>query len=131
MPRLRALTLLALFVVNQAACTSWQVPKVTPEEYAKQSSGDAIRITPKDGQGNSQRTVVLTRVYFARDTVFGSDPQGHRIAFSLHQVAGLEVRRADGVATGFLLVALAASITAGVAGMKAFGDALSCISICN
>ena len=44
MPRVRAFVLLSLFVVNQAACYSWQVPKVRPQEYAAQHTDSAAYV---------------------------------------------------------------------------------------
>ena len=130
MPRLRALILLALFVVNQAACTSWQAPKVTPQEYATHPPGGTVRVTPKDPQGNPQRSVVLTGARFARDSVTGRDHKNRRIAFSLQQVAAIEVRRPDDGATGLLLVGVAALIAGGVVVAIGVGNSLSCILSC-
>lgn len=104
MPRLRALVLLGLFLVNQAACTSWQVPKVTPQHYVEQRPGTKIRITPKNGPGKPQHSVVLREVYFARDSVFGRDPKGQPLAYGLPQVVPIEVHGANGGRTALLLV---------------------------
>jgi len=104
MPRLRALVLLGLFLVNHVACTSWQLPKVTPQHYVEQRPGTKVRITPKDELGKPQRTVVLREVYFARDSVFGRDPKGQPLAYSLPQVAPIEVHGANRGRTTLLLV---------------------------
>ena len=108
MPRLRALVLLGVFVVNQAACTSWQVPKVTPQEYAAQHPGARIRLTPKDEHGgwSTDAGVVLTEVRFSVDSVFGRNPKGKPVAFSLQQVAVVEVRAKDGVRTGLAVLGI-------------------------
>ena len=126
MPRIRALVLLGLFLVNQAACTSWQVPKVTPQEYAAQHRDSTVafvidgqqtykqrsdprkmRFTLKDEQGQ----VALTGVRFSEDSVFGQNPYtGQPIAFSLQRVRAMEVRRVNGVATGPLVAAIVVPI---------------------
>ena len=113
MPRVRALFLLGLFVVNQAACTSWQVPKVTPQEYVAQHPGKGIRVAQKDALGGN--TKVLWAVRFVGDSVFGQDETGQPVGYSLQQVATIEVRRVDGVLTGLLLLPIAALVFVGIA----------------
>ena len=148
MPRIRALVLLGLFLVNQAACTSWQVPKVTPQEYAAQHPDSTVtgaidgqptyeqrsdrmkmRITPKDEQGNPEDKVVLTGVRFSEDSVFGRDPRGQPIASSLRHVATFEVRGAAPGRTAFLLVACVGLIAAGVASVAAGLNGISQLHI--
>jgi len=109
MPRFRALFLLALFIVNQAACTSWQVPKVAPQESVAQKPEKKVRITVKDEQGgwNPRAGIVLTGVRFSTDSIFGHDPKGQPVAYSLRQVATIEVRQKDGLATALLVIGIA------------------------
>jgi len=106
MPRTRALVLLILFVVNQAACTSWQVPKVTPQEYVTKHPDKKVRVTPTNEYGgrNAKAGVVLTEVRFSGDSVLGRNPKGQPVAFSLQQVAVVEVRAKDGVRTGLAVL---------------------------
>ena len=115
MPRVRALVLLGLFLVNQAACTSWQVPKVTPQEYAAQHPDKKWRFTAKDDQGgwSTAAGVVLTEVRFSGDSVFGRNPNGQPVAYSLSQVGVIEVRRVSAVRTT-LLVAWAFFVAWGI-----------------
>jgi hypothetical protein len=107
-PRTRAIFLLALFVANQAACTSWQVPKVTPQEYVAQHPDKKVRVTAKDEHGvwSTDAGVVLTEVRFSADSVFGRGPSGQPVAYSLSQVVTVEVRAKDGAATSLLVLAL-------------------------
>ena len=110
MPRIRALVLLGLFLVNQAACTSWRVPlNVTPQEYAAQHPDKEVRVTPKNEYGgrNTKAGVVLTEVRFSGDSVLGKNPHtGQPVAFSLQQVAAMEVRRVNGVRTVFAVLGI-------------------------
>ena len=112
MPRVRALFLLALFIVNQAGCTSWQVPKVTPQEYATQHPEKKVRVTAKDEQGgwDTKTGVVLTEVRFSGDSVLGRDPKGQPVAYSLNQVATIEVRAKDGVLTALAVIGIGVPI---------------------
>jgi hypothetical protein len=126
MPRIRALVLLGIFLVNQAACTSWQVSKVTPQEYVAQQPdstvafvtdgrptyelrGDPLkmRITLKTERGNPQGQVVLTGVRFSGDSVIGQNPHtGQPTAYSLRQVTTFEVRKVNGVRTVFAVLGI-------------------------
>lgn len=147
MPRLRALVLLGLFLMNQAACTSWQLPKVTPQEYAAQRPDSTatfvidgrpvydqpndrvkMRITLKDEQTSPPHKVVLTGVRFSADSVFGRDHTRQPIAYSLRQVAQYEVRGANGGLT--LLAGLGVVIlVGGVVGLVCSQSSSSCYSI--
>jgi hypothetical protein len=113
MPRVRALVLLGLFLVNQAACTSWQVPKVTPQEYVAQHPDKKVRVTQKDQHGgwSTDAGVVLTGVRFSGDSVFGRDKKGQPVAFSLQQLAVVEVRATDGMLTGLAVLGIGAVAT--------------------
>ena len=95
MPRVRAWFLLSLFVVNQAACYSWQTPKVTPQAYVAKHPDKEVRITPKNEQGDLDYVsrVVLSDVRFSGDSVFGRDPDGQPLTFSLQHVALIETYR--------------------------------------
>jgi len=128
MPRVRPLVLLGLFLVNQAACYSWQAPKVTPQEYAAQHTDSLatfvidgrptydqpnervkkMRITLKDEQGAPLGVVVLTGVWFSGDSVFGRDSKSQPTGFSLQQVAAMKVRRVNEGRTALLVVPLVA-----------------------
>ena len=110
MPRARALILLALFVLNQDACTSWQLPKVTPQAYVAQHPGKTIRVTVTTGI--YQKNVVLKGVRFSGDSVFGRDPTDQPVAFSLQQVAGVEVREQDGRRTALAVIGIGATVLA-------------------
>lgn len=120
MPRFRALFLLGLFVVNQAACTSWQVPKVTPQEYVANHPGKKVRVTAKDEHGgwDTKTGVVLTEVRFSVDSVIGRDPNGQPVAYGLSQVGMIEVRRASAVRTT-LLVAWISFVALGIGALGA------------
>lgn len=115
-PRFRALFLLSLFMVDQASCTSWQVPKVTPQEYVTQHPDKKVRVTAKDEQGgwNTKAGVVLTGVRFAGDSVLGRDRKRQPFALSLQQVGAIEVRGKNGVLTGLLVVAMVPLVLFGV-----------------
>ena len=106
MLRVRALFLLGMFVVNQAACYSWQAPKVSPQAYAAQHPYKDIRILPKNEHGdpNLEAAVVLRDVRFSGDSVFGRDPNGRSLAFGIQHVAAMEVRGMDGVRTGLAVL---------------------------
>jgi len=106
MPRVRALVLLGLFLVNQAACTIWQVPKVTPQEYLVQHPYKDIRITPKDVDGKQQRSVVLRGIRFSGDSILGNDHRGQPVAYSLQHVATFEVRHVNGALTVFAVLGI-------------------------
>lgn len=125
MPRVRALFLLGLFVVNQAACTTWQVPSVTPQEYVTQHPDAKVRVTAKDEQGvwSPGAGVVLAGARFSADSVSGRGPEDQPIAFSLRRVVTIEVRRVSGAATGFLLVSVGL-IAVGVASVSALNNML-------
>ena len=147
MPRLRALSLLALFVVNQAACTSWQLPQVTAQDYVAPRPDSTVtfvidgrpvydqpndrvkmRITLKSPQGTPPAKVILTGVRFSGDSVFGRDPTSQPIGYSLRQVAKFEVRRADGALT--LLTVLGIGIVVGgVIALACGQDNSGCLSI--
>jgi hypothetical protein len=122
MPRFRALVLLGLFLVNQAACYSWQAPKVTPQEYVTQHPNKKVRVTAKDEQGKSQSSVVLKGVRFSEDSVFGSNKKDQPIAYSLREVGTIKVRRVDGVGTAFLILLVAVPLALGVMVAFAFSD---------
>jgi len=96
-------------VVNQVACMTWQLPKVTPQAYVAQNPDRDIRITPKNEHGDPTfgAGVVLTGVRFSGDSIFGRDPKGQPLAFSLQQLSALEVRRVDGVRTGLWVLGTA------------------------
>jgi hypothetical protein len=117
MPRFRALFLLALFILNQVACTSWQVPKVSPQEYVTKHPDKKVRVTATDVPGNNKAKarVVLRGVRFAGDSVFGQDKNGQPLAFSLQQMARLEVRRVDGERTLGLILLLVPLTLVGLA----------------
>jgi len=122
MPRIRALVLLGLFLVNQAACTSWQVPlNVTPQEYVTQHPDKELRVTPKDELGKSQSSMVLTNVRFSADSVFGRDSESWPTAYNLRHVATFEVRVKDGVRTALLVVAVPL-VAVGVLAAFAYAD---------
>jgi len=141
MPRVRALFLLGLFVVNQAACTSWQAPNVTPQEYVGQQPdstvafviegrptyeqrGDArkMRLTLTDEHGNPPIKVVLTGVRFSGDSVFGRDPKDQPTAYSLRHVTTFEVRGAAPVRTGLLVAYVVVGTAAAVAWLVAMSN---------
>jgi len=153
MPRVRALVLLGLFVANQVACTSWQVPKVTPQEYVAQhpdstvtgatdgrptyeQRGDPLRmrITLKDPQGKSPAKIELTGIRFSEDSIFGRESKGEPRGYSLGQVAKVEVRGAAPGLTGLAVVgvglgaATAAFLYVGLNDMHCmFQDRNSCL----
>jgi hypothetical protein len=147
MPRLRALVLLGLFLMDQAACTSWQLPKVTPQEYAAQRPDSTatfvidgrpvydqpndrvkMRLTMKGEQGPHPRKVVLTGVRFSADSVFGRDHTRQPIAYTLRQVAKYEVRGANGGLT--LLAVLGVVIfVGGAVGLACSQGNSNCYSI--
>jgi len=106
LPRLRALLVSTLVIGNEAACTSWQLPWVTPQQYVTQYPDTKVRVTAKDEQGSLQSSVVLKEVRFSEDSVFGRDLEGQPVAFSLQEVAWIEVREKDGFLTGWLVVVL-------------------------
>jgi len=141
MPRFRALFLLGLFLVNQAACTSWQVPKVTPQEYVAQHTDSTatfvidgrpvydqpndrvkMRLTLKDEQDK----VVLTGVRFSPDSVFGRDPKSQPTAYSLRHVATFEVRGKDGVRTALLALLV---VTLALVGIRLSCGSDGCVRV--
>jgi hypothetical protein len=108
-------------MVNQAACHSWQVPKVTPQEYVAQHPDKKVRVTTKDEHGtwNPDAGVVLTEVRFSGDSVSGRDKKGQPVAFSFQQVVAIKVRRANGAATALLALAIVgAALTVFAIGMN-------------
>jgi len=140
MPRLRALVLLGVFVVNQAACTSWQVPKVTPQEYVGQQPdstvafviegrptyeqrGDArkMRLTLTDEHGNPPIRVVLTGVQFSGDSIFGRS-KSQTFAYSLRHVTMFEVHKVDGVRTVFAVLGIGVLVLVAGAAISCAGS---------
>jgi len=109
MPRFRALFLLGLFLVNQAACTSWQVPKVTPQEYVAQHPDTKVLVTLKNDHGSqdTQAGVVLAGVRFSGDSILGHGPEGQPLAYRLQQLGAIKVSRVNGLLTAWLVLAVA------------------------
>jgi hypothetical protein len=106
-PRFRALLLLGLSVANQAACHSWQVPKVTPQEYVTQHPDKKVLVTAKGEHGMwNPEGVVLTEVRFSGDSVSGRDKKGQPVAFGVQQVVAIQVRRVNVTATALLTLAI-------------------------
>jgi hypothetical protein len=106
MPRARALFLLGLILVNQAACYSWKAPTVTPEAYAAEHPGQAFRIIPINEYGDPDFAagVLLRDVRFSGDSLFGRDPKGRPVALNRQHVAAMDVRSLDGARTGAAVV---------------------------
>ena len=147
MPRFRALFLLGLFVANRAACTSWQVPKVTPQEYVAQQPDSTVafviegrptyeqrsvprkmRLTLQNEHGNPPSKVVLAGVRFSEDSVYGRS-RSQPVAYSLRHVTMFEVHKVDGVRTVFAVLGIGLLVlVAGAAISCATTESIACLS---
>jgi len=139
-PRFRALFLLGLFLLDQTACTSWQVPKVTPQEYVAQQPDSTVafviegrptyeqrsdprkmRLTLTDEPGNPPSKVVLTGVRFSGDSVFGRF-KSQPVAYSLRHVTMFEVHRVDGMRTVFAVLGIGVLVLVAGAAISCAGS---------
>jgi hypothetical protein len=107
---MRTIGWLAIVAASLTACSRWQVQSLAPEALLAERHPDRIRITRAD-----RTTIVLRAPKVSGDTVYGSlregpDTAARPEAVALADVAQVETRKLDPVATGALTLGSAAVI---------------------
>lgn len=115
-PRLgacRGLVALVLLASGAAACTRWEVQRLSPQQVVAEMKPTRMRVTRSD---STRLLVVQPQV--VGDSLLGTVPRG-AYSMPLSDVAGVAVRKGDAGGTIMLLVVIgAAGVAAGLVAMK-------------
>lgn len=112
----RSIATLLLLVLPLTACHKWEAPEVRPDVGPDRAATyDEVRVRTTDGE-----TRVLHRAEVRPDSVIGyeeeRDARGHarRVRLSREEIAELEVRRTDTIATLLTVLGVGTGMILGV-----------------